>query len=328
MALLTLALWSAIWLASYAFPARAAEQVVASATPVAAVPAESSRPPAARPNEIEQINERIATAWSDHDLVPSPAATDGEWCRRVYLDVIGRVPTVTELRRYTSDRKRDKRERLVGRLLGSEYRDEYVRNWTTLWTNTLIGRTGGTERRSLVDREGMQQYLREALAYNRPFDQMTRELVTATGSCRPSDKDFNGAANFLADKMEENGVQATAKTAQIFLGMAVQCTQCHNHPFNEHQQNQFWELNAFFRQTRVQRTRLDEDQRKLFVGRVVDRNFRGETGDPNKADLFYELRNGQMRVAYPVFVDGTSLAACSETRTSISASKISGTAAN
>ena len=103
--------------------------------------------------------------------------------------------------------------------------------------------------------------------------------MTATGSCRPGDEDFNGAANFLADKMEDNGVQATAKTAQIFLGMAVQCTQCHNHPFNEHQQNQFWELNAFFRQTRVERTRLDDDQRQRFVGRVVDRDFRGETGD-------------------------------------------------
>ena len=53
--------------------------------------------------------------------------------------------------------------------------------------------------------------------------------------------------------MAENGVQATAKTSQIFLGMAVQCTQCHNHPFNEYKQNQFWELNAFFRQTRVER---------------------------------------------------------------------------
>ena len=109
--------------------------------------------------------------------------------------------------------------------------------------------------------------------------------------------------------MEENGVQATAKTAQIFLGMAVQCTQCHNHPFNEHQQNQFWELNAFFRQTRVRRIRLDDDQRQRFVGRVVNRDFRGETGDADKADLFYELRNGKMKVAYPVFVDGTSLAA-------------------
>jgi hypothetical protein len=284
--------------------AEAAEQVAAATVPARTVAG-------ATPPEVEIINAAIGEAWSDANLAPSRAATDGEWCRRVYLDVLGRIPTVTELRQYLKDRKRDKRERLVDRLLGPEYRDEYVRNWTTVWTNILIGRTGGTERRSLVDREGMQAYLREALAYNRPYDQMTRELVTATGSCRPEDEDFNGAANFLADKLAENGVQATAKTSQVFLGMAVQCTQCHNHPFNEYQQNQFWELNAFFRQTRVQRIRLD-DQRQRFVGRVVDRDYRGETGDVDKADLFYEIRNGQMKVAYPVFVDGTSLASVYE----------------
>jgi hypothetical protein len=284
--------------------AEAAEQVAAATVPARTVAG-------ATPPEVEIINAAIGEAWSDANLTPSRAATDGEWCRRVYLDVLGRIPTVTELRQYLKDRKRDKRERLVDRLLGPEYRDEYVRNWTTVWTNILIGRTGGTERRSLVDRDGMQQYLREALAYNRPYDQMTRELVTATGSCRPEDEDFNGAANFLADKLAENGVQATAKTSQVFLGMAVQCTQCHNHPFNEYQQNQFWELNAFFRQTRVQRIRLD-DQRQRFVGRVVDRDYRGETGDVDKADLFYEIRNGQMKVAYPVFVDGTSLASVYE----------------
>jgi hypothetical protein len=302
---------SAIGFASLAAPTQAAEQVVASATVTSETlttetGATKSSDDFGLP-EVRLINELVAQAWQDHQLAPSEAASDGEWCRRVYLDLIGRVPTVAEVRAYFGDRKRGKRQRLVDRLLGDEYRDEYARHWTTVWSNLLIGRTGGTERRSLVSREGMQQYLREALAYNRPYDQMTRELVTATGSCRPGDKDFNGAANFLADKMEENGVQATAKTAQVFLGMAVQCTQCHNHPFNEHQQNQFWELNAFFRQTRVQRRRLD-DQQQRFAGRVVSRDFRGETGDPDKADLFYELRNGQMKVAYPVFVDGTSLA--------------------
>jgi len=302
--------------------ATAAEPLVASAattgqttaTQPATAATSRAKQPAARSSadadlpEVALINDLIAEAWQDHNLAPSAAASDGEWCRRVYLDVIGRVPTVAEVRAYIADRKRDKRRRLVDRLLGDEYRDEYVRNWSTIWTNLLIGRTGGTERRSLVDRDGMQQYLREALSYNKPFDQMTHDLVTATGSCRPGDDDFNGAANFLADKMADNGVQATAKTAQVFLGMAVQCTQCHNHPFNEYKQDQFWELNAFFRQTRIERIRLDDDQRRRFAGRVVDQDFRGETGDVDKADLFYELRNGQMKVAYPVFVDGTSLA--------------------
>jgi hypothetical protein len=89
--------------------------------------------------------------------------------------------------------------------------------------------------------------------------------------------------------------------------MAVQCTQCHNHPFNEYKQNQFWELNAFFRQTRVERVQ-EGDDRRYDYGRVVDRDFAGESGDAEKAEIYYELRNGKMKVAYPVFVDGTSLA--------------------
>jgi hypothetical protein len=256
--------------------------------------------------QVRLINESIERGWSDHQLAPSKAATGGEWCRRVYLDLLGRVPTVEELNQYANSRKRDKRARLVDRLLSDEYLGEYSRHWTTIWSNLLIGRTGGMERRSLVNRDGLQQYLREAFQYNKPYNELAKELITATGSTRPGDEDFNGAANFLIDKLEEGGVLATAKTSQIFLGMAVQCTQCHNHPFNEHKQNQFWELNAFFRQTRAERVEYGEDD---YDGRLVNRDFAGETGDPDKADIYYELRNGKMKVAYPVFVDGTSLAA-------------------
>jgi hypothetical protein len=258
--------------------------------------------------EVALINDAIRKGWADKELMPSKAATDGEWCRRVCLDLIGRVPTVDELKAYQADRARDKRLKLVDRLLGEEYNEQFAANWTTIWTNLLIGRTGGMERRSLVERDGMREYLSEAIRYNKPYDELAKDLITATGSCKPGDEDFNGAANFLADKMEEGGVQATAKTAQIFLGVAVQCTQCHNHPFNEHKQNQFWELNAFFRQTRVERV-SEGEERRYDYGRVVDRDFDGEGGDAEKAEIYYELRNGKMKVAYPVFIDGTALAA-------------------
>lgn len=258
------------------------------------------------PAQVSLIDEAISQAWSDQRLSPSPKASDGEWCRRVYLDLVGRIPTVEELVAYTSDRTPDKQAKLVERLLGDDYLEEYARHWTTVWTNLLIGRTGGTGNNSLAVRAGMKQYLRRAMQKNKPLDQMMHELVTATGSCRPGDEDFNGAANFLADKMAENGVQATAKTAQIFLGMAVQCTQCHNHPFNEYRQNQFWEMNAFFRQTRVERIR-DMTAGNNTIARIVRRDFAGEGGDPTKAEIYYELRNGKLKVAYPVFVDGTSL---------------------
>ncbi|MEM8865984.1 MAG: DUF1549 and DUF1553 domain-containing protein [Planctomycetota bacterium] len=274
--------------------------------PSLAATASGSEASDSSPSQVALINREIAAAWADQRLSPSPTATDGEWCRRVYLDVLGRIPTVDELKQFVSDRSRDKRRELVDRLLGDEYQAEYARNFTTIWTNLLIGRTGGANRQSLANREGMQQYLREAFLRNKPIDQLMQELVTATGSCRPGDADFNGAANFLADKMAENGIQATAVTAKVFLGTAVQCTQCHNHPFNEYRQNQFWELNAFFRQTRVERLPTEGINRR--VARILDRDFAGEGGDPTKAELYYELRNGKLRVAYPVFIDGASLA--------------------
>jgi len=280
---------------------------------------------------VEMIDKLIAKGWEQSDLRPSRMASDSQWCRRVYLDVIGRVPTVEELDRYTSNRAATKRRDLVEKLLGSEYAEEYAQNWTTFWTNTLIGRTGGRQRRSLTNRAALEAFLHDWLLANKPYDQLATELITATGSADPEEADFNGAVNFLVEKLSEEGVQATAKTAEIFLGTAVQCTQCHNHPFNEYRQNRFWQLNAFFRQTRMRRKR-DPDNENRRLARVVDEDFAGEgrrtLGDDRSdiyleqqggklidssgaeqydAPIFFELRNGQVRVAYPVYVDGQSL---------------------
>lgn len=265
---------------------------------------------------VSAINASLRTSWRDAGMVPSKKAPDGEWARRLYLDLIGRIPTLDELEAFASEPAKSRRESLVDRLLGDDYRDERARWLATEWANLLVGRTGGN-RQSLVHRPGFETYLREAFAENKPYDSLVRELLTATGSVRPEDPDFSPAANFLADKMAEGGIQATAKTAQVFLGVSVQCTQCHNHPFNEGRQNQFWELNAFFRQTRVERVRDDEDDRPK--ARVVNRDFYGEgrnarlsvalaPGQSEAAETYYELRNGKLKVAYPVFLDGTALA--------------------
>src|SRR5690606_30636687 len=110
--------------------------------------------------QVEVVNHFIRQGWKDNEVVPSPEATEGEWCRRVFLDTIGRIPTVKELNAFLNDKSPDKKAILVSKLLSDEYVEEYARNWTTIWTNVLIGRTGGTERRTLTNREGMQQYLR------------------------------------------------------------------------------------------------------------------------------------------------------------------------
>ncbi|MFN9752289.1 MAG: DUF1549 and DUF1553 domain-containing protein [Planctomycetota bacterium] len=254
--------------------------------------------------QVQRIDQLISQTWTDYSLTPSPAATDGEWCRRVYLDLIGRVPTVDELQAFTGDKSPAKKERLVRDLLyGERYTGEYARNWTTVWTNLLIGRTGGTQNDSMISRPGMQKYLRDSFARNKPYHQLVTELVTASGRVAPGSEGFNGAANFLIVKVnEEQAAQATAATTKLFLGLQVQCTQCHNHPFNNWKQQKYWEMNAFFRQVRAFRgaTELESPQ-------LADQDFTGESGNPDEADLFYELRNGLLKVAYPVFVDGTEI---------------------
>ncbi len=259
-------------------------------------------------SQVKLINDHIQRGWADYAVKPSPLATDSEWCRRVFLDILGRIPSVEEVREYRANRNSNKKRELVDRLLYDErYINEYARNWTTTWTNILIGRSGGTERNSFISRAGMQKYLRDSMARNKPYDRMVYQLVTATGTTTPGTENFNGATNFLVMKVnEDKGTQAAAMTAKIFLGMQVQCTQCHNHPFNDWKQRKFWELNAFLRQTKAIRPRR-RAQGPSEPARLVDRDFKGEGTTPREAEIYYELRNGEMEVAYPVFVDGTAI---------------------
>jgi hypothetical protein len=255
--------------------------------------------------QVAKINEETHRVWADNQITPSPPATDVEWCRRVYLDVIGRIPSVDELRAFTASRDADRKAKLVSKLLTDEaYTDEYARNWTTIWTNILIGRNGGLDNNTMINREGMQKYLRDSFARNKPYDRMVYELVTATGSTAPGSEEFNGAVNFLVEKLDENAAQATAMTAKIFLGLQVQCTQCHNHPFNDWKQQKFWEFNAFFRQTRSARLGM---RREMGNAKLMNQDFPGEDNKPQEAIIFYEERNGRLLSAFPVFVDGVEI---------------------
>ena len=153
----------------------------------------------------------------------------------------------------------------------------------------------------------MQKYLRDSFARNIPYDRLVHDLISATGTTTPGTENFNGAVNYLVMKVnEENGTLATASTAKIFLGLQVQCTQCHNHPFNDWKQQKFWEMNAFFRQARALR-RFQPGTRQIAHAELIDQDFAGEGGNPREAEIYFELRNAQLEVAYPVFVDGSAI---------------------
>jgi hypothetical protein len=252
---------------------------------------------------IAAIDAHIRRAWEEVGVHPAAAAEDGEWCRRVYLDLVGRIPTYEETVAFLGDNAPDKRRNLVLRLLNSEvYVEEYARNWTNIYAALLIGRAEAPG--SPVNPDGMRQYLRRAFLENKPYDQVALELLASTGSNTPGDENFNGAVNFLLDNLDQGATAATAKTASVFLGLQVQCTQCHDHPFNDWKQQQFWELNSFFRQSLAKRDRGNGNNP---AAELVNVTFTGESGDPNMADVFYERQNGLLRVAYPVFLDGQKI---------------------
>ena len=193
----------------------------------ASEPSTDKSPAVSVPDQVVEIDAMIKEVWDAYELKPSRNASDSEWCRRVFLDLIGRIPSVDEVEQFLGEKGTTKKQALVERLLyGDQYTEELARNWTTIWSNLLIGRTGGNANGSMINRDGMLKYLRDSFARGKPYDQFAHELISATGSTAPGTENFNGATNFLIDKVnQEKGSQATASTSRIFLGLQVQCTQ-------------------------------------------------------------------------------------------------------
>ena len=234
---------------------------------------------------VAKIDRLIRAGWTDNEVIPSEVADDSEWLRRVYLDTVGHIPPAEDVRAFLADDRSDKRSITIDKLLDDE---DYIRNWTTIWTNLLIGRSNPRE----VNRPALQKYLRESFAENRGWDDIVTDFIAAEGR-----HDENGAANFLLAHVNNQAVPATAITGQVFLGLQLQCTQCHNHPFNNQTQDEFWAFNSFFKQVEVKDQLVSSNPRVREVALVNTREG-GAT--------FYETRQGVMKAVFPSF-EGRSI---------------------
>lgn len=179
------------------------------------------------------IDELVLAEWQRMRVTPAPLASDEEFLRRVMLDLIGTLPTADEVRVFLADKSADKRAKLINTLLA---RPEYVDQWALRWGDLLRA-----HRRYLGDKglASFTGWLRQSLRDNKPLDLMTRELLTAQGNLYA-----NGAVGyfFIDEKVED----LAETTAQIFLGVRMQCTRCHHHPQEVWSQDDYWSLAAFF----------------------------------------------------------------------------------
>ncbi|MGY8770443.1 MAG: DUF1549 and DUF1553 domain-containing protein [Pirellulales bacterium] len=179
----------------------------------------------------ELINAKIVSA----EKTPAALADDGEFLRRAYLDLTGILPSVATTRAYLVNADPDKRIKLIEKLLQSP---AYPTHMASTWRNVILKPTDDIQQ--LQNQFGLQRWLRTQFSENIRYDRLVGEFITATDSDA-------GPAYFYAS-LELKPEQLAAETSRIFLGLQMQCAQCHDHPFDEWKQRDFWGYAAFFAQ--------------------------------------------------------------------------------
>jgi hypothetical protein len=205
----------------------------------------AAQPPEPAQKLAAEIDRHLANHWAEAQVQPAPLSSDAEFLRRVYLDLAGRIPSVAEARSFLADRQADRRERLVERLLASP---RYAVHFAAVYRALLIPEAGNS---FLVrfQQGNFEDWLRQRLSSNAGYDDLTRRILTAKvdagagfgglGVGRPSPLAFYAAKEYKPENL-------AAGAARVFLGVRVECAQCHNHPFAAWKREQFWSFAAFF----------------------------------------------------------------------------------
>ncbi len=222
------------------------------------------------------IDEFVHANWRDMHLLPSDVCGDEVFLRRVYLDLIGLLPTTDERRSFIDDQSSNKRERLVDSLT---QREEFLDLWVMKWAETLQIRTiNGISPKGLLLYD---RWLRDRVRSGATIDQIVREMIPATGGTFE-----NPATNYF--QTETTPQLLAENVAQVFLGTRIQCAQCHNHPFDQWTMDDYYGFAAFFSQIGYKQA---HDPRELTVfhsgagelrhpvnGRIVAPKFLGDSG--------------------------------------------------
>jgi hypothetical protein len=183
----------------------------------------------------EELDKMLEYAIGSAPTVYAPLADDEAFCRRVYLDLCGRQPKAAELKQFTQSQRADKRSQLIDQLLSS---DEYARRWAGFWTDVVFSRSAANRNR--VNPQALRDWLADQFRANVGWDRIVAQLLAADG------RDMNvGPDNFWL-ACENQPEQLASETARIFMGIQIQCAECHDHPFDRWKRHQFHEMAAFF----------------------------------------------------------------------------------
>lgn len=237
-------------------------------------------------SSTKHLDRHINAVLKKEGIQPSKMSEDTEFLRRVHLDMTGRIPTPEEVLDFFKDGSSTKRQKKIEELLDSE---DYLDYWTELWVNWLIGRRGDGDSQRL----GLRLWVRDALAENMPYNQFVQELIAADGELRD-----NGAGNYIL-RYERSPVLLTSHASRLFLGLPMQCAECHDHKTEVWSQEDFFGVAAFFTGIKSERKGFIESMDMVGNERRID-NFLLT----NKPEDSIWVRDLEKHVR-PHFLDGT-----------------------
>ncbi|MEZ6108464.1 MAG: DUF1553 domain-containing protein [Pirellulaceae bacterium] len=184
---------------------------------------------------INDVDRLVAAKWRTLGLRPSDVCGDSEFLRRVTIDLAGRLPTVEETREFLADSSLDKRQRCVDRLLDSpDYPAYFALKWSAILRNS---RLAGSDKAAYA----FHNWIKDNLARNVPYDDFVRGIVAASGEWQDAP-----AINWYWQSRDDQLHMVTADTAQLFLGLRLQCARCHHHPYERWGQEDYYGLAGFF----------------------------------------------------------------------------------
>jgi hypothetical protein len=267
------------------------------------------------PLSAADLDKLMSAELREDHIKPAARTSDEAFLRRVSLDLTGKLPSPSELTEFVRDKEPAKQSKVIDKLLAS---DAYARHSATYWRDVVSAKY--TDRRQLALVPEFEKWLEKEFRDNKSWRDMTRAMLTAEGGIQigpgmqnqaaktPAESyESNGAAGFLLAHLgQDQAEERAAETSRVFLGIQIQCAQCHDHPFDEWKQRQFHELASYFARTqsrqflgqqangqpRIELTALPFREHKLpdkadpTKGSIVAAKFLTGTGPrPNLSDL-------------------------------------------
>jgi hypothetical protein len=257
-------------------PSHAADQKPAASLQAAPIPADQWLKAPTTPLKPGEIDRLILQELQKAKIKPAPLITDEQFVRRVFLDLTGELPMPADVTEFLADKAKDKRAKLINKLLDS---DEYARHWAGYWREVIAARLEDVRGRIFVRQ--FENWMAEELKKNTGWGKIARAMITATGDIRFAEQSKNGAAYFLASRIgADANIERAAETSRIFLGIQIQCAQCHDHPSDVWKRQQFHDLVGYYARLF---SRPFQENGRLAGLRLVSRP-RGEYFMPSKDD--------------------------------------------